>query len=389
MKRLYYERGADIERLHNTIAHQRLSQSRTSLDDNEYTSRFGRLDGAIKNVAFEVRQSWKTIPGWLSTTISSDAATKGGREMTVVGRAVISRWVVEEILEQFFHPAIEPSLSRQLKDIERNIRLFSPPSQTSEDYDAISTKVCNWRLTTLDALQDTINSKQALETRALLSEHLVNKLVATLQQHMHAPAPPGLLGGVQMVVDISIGIAANLPIESREVRAWYPMPGSRFDANYMKGEGGLPAQVTSEPEKMQTDNVSTKSGGEKTEDVPFTALQKDDNLKPGSRGGVAAVAASALAAGKDAKSKSSSFGGRVKKVLHGATTSPPVPSSPGGAAHQVPNGKVVQTMAQQGSQISLQVGADGKVEVEKIRVAGFMAVEVINRSILVKASVCL
>ena len=119
--------AAEIERLQNVLANQRLSQSRTALDDNEYVNRFDRLDGAIKNLAFEIRQSWKVIPGWLQPVINQGAEVKGGREMTVVGRAAISRWVVDEILDRFFHPGLDPLLSSHLKTIEHNIRRCGPP----------------------------------------------------------------------------------------------------------------------------------------------------------------------------------------------------------------------------------------------------------------------
>lgn len=310
--------------------------------------------------------------------------------MTVVGRASISRWVVEEILEQFFHPALEPSLSRQLKDIERNIRLYSPSPQTLEEDDTLSTKVCNWRLTTLDALQDQINSKQALEARQVLSELLVNKLVTSLQQHLHQPAPPGLLGGVQMVIDIAIGLAANLPVESRDVRVWYPMPGFRFDSKYMKVDGGLPALLAVETDKMQIDSGSTKSG--EGEDSLAAASQKDEK-SPSSRAGIAALPPQQTP-GKD-KGRATGFGNKFKKALHGNPQTPPPPSpglGPSVSSPVVANGKGAPSVGQsgQGSQVSLQqAGGESKTEVEKIRVAGFMAVEVRGRSILVKASVWL
>jgi hypothetical protein len=389
VKALYFDRSAEIERLQNTLAHQRLAQSRTSLDDNEYTSRFERLDGAIKNVAFEIRQSWKSIPNWLTNVINAGAAVKGGREMTVVGRATISRWVVDEILEQFFHPALETMLSMQLKDIERNIRLLAPTPQTVEDDDALSTKVCNWRLTTLDALHGLINSPQALEKRTRLAEELVHKLVEYLRFHLQEPTPPGLLGGVQMVVDIAIGLASNLPVESRDVRVWYPLPGCRFDAKFMKGEGGLPplgtpASSLPEPEKMQTDNNSNNSGDNVADEGP-QAPPKDGAGNPSTRAGVAGLPGQQ----KQDTKKSSGFSGRVKKALHsaGAQPAPQPPPSPG--APPQGQGANVSKQQQQGSQVSLPVGLDGKGDVEKIRVAGFMAVEVRGRSILVKAPVWL
>lgn len=381
VKSLYFERSAEIERLQNTLAHQRLAQSRTSLDDNEYTQRFERLDGAIKNVAFEIRQSWKTIPAWLTDVINLGAAAKGGREMTVVGRAHISQWVAEEIMERFFHPALEPTLSIQLKDIERNIRYNAPQHLSHEDDDALSAKVCNWRLTTLDALQHQISGPKALEARHSLAEHLVRLLMSSLQQYLHEPTPPGLLGGIQMVVDIAIGLAANIPVESREVRVCYPRPGEFFDTKFMRSEGGLPplgtpASSAPESDKMQTDNSSNKSG---TEDAPPPAPAKD--LNPSSRAGIAGLPAQQP---KPAETKkSTSFSGKVKKALGSSTSSPQPQAPPSPSLPAVSNGKQPQ------QQLTQQQPAEQPQQADKIRVAGFMAVEVRGRSILVKAPVWL
>lgn len=400
VKNLYFDSKAEIERLQNTLAHQRLSQSRTSLDDNEYISRFERLDGAIKNVAFEIRQSWKTIPLWLGNVINLGAEQKGGREMTVVGRASISRWVVDEILEQFFHPALDVNLSSQLKIIEQNIRKNTPVPQSTEEDDALSTRVCNWRLTTLDALQSNINGKHALETRAHLAEHLVKKLVDSLQQHLHEPAPLGLLGGVQMIVDIAVGLAANLPLESREVKVWYPLPGDRFDSKFMKGEGGLPPLLASTSQRLsegdgKEDAVQGLDGGDNS--IPPPPAKDDPKNMPSARAGIGGLPPQTLAQQnlKEPPGKKSIGGfNRMKKALQGSSTAappPPSPSLPNQSPQQQQNGGNSAS-----SQVSLvqqapsaPQGQEGPKQGDRVRVAGFMAVEVRGRSILVKAPVWL
>jgi hypothetical protein len=368
VKALYFERNAEIERLQNTLAHQRLAQSRTSLDDNEYTARFERLDGAIKNVSFELRQSWKGIPPWLSSVINADAAAKGGREMTVVGRAYISRWVVDEIIEQFFHPAVEPNLSVELKKIERNIRIYSPAPQSQEEDEALSTKVCNWRLTTLDALHAEISGQHALEVRSHLTEHLVNKLVSSLQFHLHEPAPPGLLGGVQMVIDIAVALAANLPLESRDVRVWYPVPVTRYDGSMMKIEGGLPTLGTSVSGSQELENDNPSNSGDANSADDSHSTKESSSMNPSSRAGVAGLPQNQAQTNTKDQKKTKGLGGRVMKALQGSA--PPVQQTP-------PSPKPTE-----GS-------GSAKEGPEKIRVAGFMAVEVRGRSILVKAPVWL
>ncbi|CCX07992.1 Similar to hypothetical protein [Tuber melanosporum Mel28]; acc. no. XP_002835589 [Pyronema omphalodes CBS 100304] len=374
VKTKYFERGSEIEKLQNQLAHQRLAQSRTSLDDNEYTSRFERLDGAIKNVAFEIRQSWKTIPPWLTSSINMGAATKGGREMTVVGRAAISRWVVEEVIEAFFHPALEPNLSSKLKDIEGNIRLMAGKS---DDDDALSARICNWRLTTLDALHNEINSPAGHEMRTRLAEDLVNRLVSHLKEYLHDPAPIGLLGGVQMVVDIAVGLISNLPIESREIKVWYPQPGSAFNAKLMKGEGGLPPLGNGDSEKQVVEPGQGPGNNNNQAEEQETSGKHTQHTGPADRAGVAGLPqGQQQQQGKQDAKKPSGFSGRVKKALHGAQSQ--VSGQAAGQQQPPPS------PGAQGQKTLPQ-----KEEVEKIRMAGFFAVEVRGRSILVKAPVWL
>ncbi|CUS10617.1 unnamed protein product [Tuber aestivum] len=404
VKSLYFESKSEVERLQNTLAHQRISQSRTSLDDNEYANRFDRLDGAIKNVAFEIRQSWKTIPPWLGGVINSGAEVKGGREMTVVGRACISRWVVDEILEKFFHPALDVNLSAHLKTIEHGIRKNAPPPQSVEDDDALSAKVCNWRLTTLDGLRDSIHGPHAMEYRQRLSEHLVKQLVDSLQMHLHDPSPPGLLGGIQMIVDIAVGLGANLPLESRDVRVWYPHPGERFDSKFMRGEVGLPPLVATrgpegEGEKLQldTNQQSHLMEGSETSPLPPPAPAKDDKPLPAGKAGIGALPPpSGAMQNKEGAGKKLAGFNRVKKALQGS-------------AHQLANPNLSSpSIGQQGQQGQQQNGNSGSQasltqqqqpqpaqdpsapkDGDRIRLAGFMACEVRGKLILVKAPVWL
>lgn len=413
VKNLYFERNNEIERLQNTLAHQRLAKSRTSLDDTEYIGQFERLDGAIKNVAFEIRQSWKTIPPWLQPVTNQGAEAKGGREMTVVGRASISRWVVEEILERFFHPALDPGLSVHLKSIEQNIRRHHHDPQSIEEDDALSSKVCNWRLTTLDALKMELSSPHAADSKSRLTQILVEKLVASLQSHLHDPAPPGLLGGVQMIVDIAVKLASNIPLESRDVRVWYPIPGVPFDSKFMKLEGQLPplVQPASAGEYSAADGVEkslmdvdtqVQGGGDPASKVPA-------NLKPS--GSIGGSRESNGKSGGDRERKSMSEKLRLPRP-HGSTSRgghgnqdtgqgggpPPVGATSGATGTAVvQQNQTGQASTKQssrgGSQVSVAadvVGPTGgppKDEQNRVRIAGFMAVEVRGRSILVRAPV--
>ncbi|KAM3514863.1 hypothetical protein MY11210_001468 [Beauveria gryllotalpidicola] len=244
VKRLYFDGKSQIEQLNgqveqlqNAVANQRLSQSRTALDDSEYATRFSRLNGAIQNLSFNIRKEWHIIPPWLDKFVSPDALKTGKQEMTAVGRAVISRWLVTELFDKCFHPDLDPHLSAQLKEIEMGIRGNTHIMHRPEEFDAQTTKVVNWRMATLDGLQKKPNA-QATENRAALIQVATANLVAYLHSHLTDPPPPGVEGSTSMIVELAIGVAANLPLESRDVSIWYPMPADLFQPNLMEVEKG-------------------------------------------------------------------------------------------------------------------------------------------------------
>ncbi|RLL99233.1 hypothetical protein CFD26_107829 [Aspergillus turcosus] len=240
VKRYYFEKDAQVQQLQNTVAHQRMAVSRTVLDDNEYANRFARLDGAIKDLAFSIRKDWKSLPTWLAGHVNEDAHATGMKEMTAIGRATMSRWLVEEIFERHFHPALEPNLSMQLKSIEMNLRRQQTKTYTEEDRENAIARISNWRRTTFDGLTDSLQGKAADENRAQLINHLVEKFVACLEMNLCEPPPPGLENGARMIVENAVGISEKIPLESRDICVEYFMPGTLVNEAVMKVEGGLP-----------------------------------------------------------------------------------------------------------------------------------------------------
>jgi hypothetical protein len=78
------------------------------------------------------------------------------------------------------------------------------------------------------------------------------------------PPPPGLDSGVGMIIELAIGIAANLPIESRDVCIEYFMPGTPISDAYMKLEPGMPPLVNPAIVTQQSEfnNVGEQGDGE-------------------------------------------------------------------------------------------------------------------------------
>jgi hypothetical protein len=262
VKRLYFDgktqiehMTSQIEQLQNAVANQRMSQSRTALDDNEYSTRFNRLNGAINNLAFNIRKNWKTLPGWIERYVTVDAIKTGKQEMTAVGRAVISQWLMEEIFNKCFHPALNVDLSRHLKEIERNIRRPSYTMNSQEEFDALTAKVVNWRMATLEGLHQMLHSSESEGHQDDFTKMATSNLTAALYQYLSDPPPPGVDGSASMIVELAVGIAANLPMESRDVALTYPMPGDLVQPDIMEPEK---APLPPLPELIDEPDESTK-----------------------------------------------------------------------------------------------------------------------------------
>ncbi|OSS48671.1 hypothetical protein B5807_06830 [Epicoccum nigrum] len=363
VKRYFFDQQTQVHQLQNTLANQRLSLSRTSWDDSEYATRFNRLDGLIAQLSFSIRKDWKSIPPWLHPVVNKTAVEIGKQEMTAVGRAFISHWLVENIFEKYFHPDLEPGFSTQLQVIQLNIRRFAPLCHSTEDEDSLAAKVINWRLATLEGLSDLLRAPQAELNRQRLTETLNEKLIASLQMFLNDPAPPDLAGGVPMMVELAVSIAQHLPLESREVHIEYFPPGHSIVAEHMKMESGIPPLTAPIVEMDEADRVSLKSVASRLDD---NASIGDQELQQGSQ------------APKEDK-KRGFFGG-----LGGSKKPATVPAS---------LGKREASLGQGGSQQSLTGppgSAGGQKDeplVQRVRLAVGVAVQIRGKSVLIKAPV--
>nr|POE86497.1 hypothetical protein CFP56_46681 [Quercus suber] len=266
VKKYYFEKEDQVKQLQNSLAHQRLSQSRTSLDDTEYATRFSRLDGLVAQLAFSIRKSWRSVPQWLNGSVNKDAVATGKQEMTAAGRAFISSWLVEEIFNKVFHPDLDPALSGQLRSVQTNIRRYAPHAQTLEEEEYLTSKVVNWRLATLEGLQDALRSPQCPQNRAQLTEQLKERLVRSLAVHLQDPPPSDLEGGVHMIIELVVNVAAHLPLESRDVSLEYFIPGMSIMPEQMKMETGIPPLVTSIADDL-AERASLKSSASDVADM--------------------------------------------------------------------------------------------------------------------------
>ena len=292
--------------------------------------------------------------------------------MTAVGRAAISKWLVDELFDRYFHPALELGLSTQLKMIERNLRRFAPPTPSDEEKEALLAKISNWRLSTLDGLQEVLASSQATEHRTALTEMLVEKLVAILGMLLKEPIPPGVDNGVTSIVELAVGIAANLPLESRDVFVEYVNPGQLIGEHYMKIETGLPPLTNPGDGPIEGGETASMTS-KQTEETGSIDSRETGN----SNGNNATEDKDAGPNNQPGKKKGGMFGGFMggggsggKKTSIGSTASSSAPQPGQGAG----------TGGGQG-------GGGIERKEERVRFSTFMAVEVRGRNLLVKAPV--
>ncbi|KAL9605580.1 MAG: hypothetical protein Q9179_001238 [Wetmoreana sp. 5 TL-2023] len=372
VKKYYFDKEAQVQQLQNTLAHQRLAQSRTSLDDNEYVNRFSRLDGAINNLAFNIRREWRSVPPWLAPAVNKDATTNPTKEMTAVGRACISRWLVDELFERFFHPGLEPGLSTQLKIIEKNLRKFAAPTPSEEEKEGLMAKISNWRLATLEGLNEVLSSASATENRHNLTNTLVEKMVAALNMNLKDPAPAGLEGGVSMIVELAVGIASNLPLESRDVFVGYVYPNSRIDENVMKIETGLPP-LTNPGEGLVTEDSSVSHSSVDRDHLDDNESMKDmEDIEPQQQSQQQQQQKAEAQHAAQQKKKGGMFGGFMGGKKAGV--------APGGSG-------VAAAQQAQLKEMEKEKREKEREKEEKVRFCAFMTVEVRGRSVLVKAPV--
>ncbi|KAB2572979.1 uncharacterized protein LTHEOB_5170 [Lasiodiplodia theobromae] len=243
VKRYFFEQQSQVHSLQNTLAHQRLSQSRTSLDDTEYHARFERLHGLVKQAAFAIRKIWKEIPPWLQTAVNHDAVKVGTREMTAVGRAVLSKWLIDEVFNKFFHPDLDQHLSKQLKSCHNNIRKNAPIATNPEEEEALTSKLVNWRLATIEGFAEQLRGPQATANRELLIKSLNESLTATMEMYVVDPNHEDFLelkANVSPIIELTINIISHLPLESREIVVEHYPPGHGIMGEQMTVESGIP-----------------------------------------------------------------------------------------------------------------------------------------------------
>jgi len=392
VKRYYFDKEAQVTQLQNTVANQRLSMSKTSLDDAQYATRFERLNGAIQNLAFNIRKDWRRLPNWLAPACNRDACTTGTREMTAVGRAIISRWLYECIFQEVFHPGIDRTLSHHLKQMEQTLRRTPSVLTTEEQRDDLLAKVTTWRLATCEGLSDILNSRQQEAYTESLARTLADQLCDYLRSLLNDPAPPGLEGYLIPIVAQTLSISANLPLESRDICIEYYHPGALFNETFMKLETGIAALTN--PGSALTKEEYDEETGDNDEPMSVTSEADqnavEDQIREATKAATTQAPTSAGSTKADKAKKPGLFSGRFPG---GFVTQKPTPI-PSSSSRGPSTQDLTQSIHSQATKPSLE-GASGTDDDShqwtfdamtrgqkegKIRFAVFFAVEVRGKS---------
>ncbi|KAL0259712.1 hypothetical protein SLS55_005452 [Diplodia seriata] len=383
VKRYFFEQQSQVHSLQNTLAHTRLSQSRTSLDDTEYSARFERLHGLVKQAAFAIRKIWKEIPPWLQTAVNHDAVKVGTREMTAVGRAVISKWLLDEVFNKFFHPDLDQHLSKQLKSCHINIRKHAPLASNTEEEEALTSKLINWRLATTEGFAEQLRGPQATANRELLIKTLNESLTATMEMYVVDPNHEDFLelkANVSPIIELTINILSHLPLESREIAIEHYPPGHGIMGEQMTVESGIPplAQPCAEGVLQHRDSDSAEraslaSATSDLKDMTTGSVVVEDESQQSSPQGPQQEAKRSGGRGMF----SSIMGGGGKKLQQSEARQREREQQLG-AARAGDNG---------GSQVSLQSGPPKEELPPRVRIATGLSVRIYGKGVLFKSTV--
>ena len=129
-------------------------------------------------------------------------------------------------------------------------------------------------MTTLEGLNRQLSSPATVENRNLMTEKATTNLTACLFQYLNDPPPTGVQGSTSMIVELAIGIASNLPLESRDVALLYPLPGDMVQPHLMEVEK-TPLPV------LEAQKTEVEGEGEEETDKDKNGKSRLDKAKPG------------------------------------------------------------------------------------------------------------
>ncbi|KAI5294329.1 hypothetical protein KEM52_004235, partial [Ascosphaera acerosa] len=346
-----------VYNLQNVIASQQMTAN-TVLDDAQYDRMFQQLDGAINTLAFNIRKSWVQLPTWLKDYVREDAMATGTKEMTAVGRALLSRVVHDEIFERYLHPGIYENLSRTLKKIESYLRgMYITTATTEESRQTGVAKVSAWRSATIEGLSGLIQ-RDSQEAKTKLAQMLTDDWKSRISEFLKSPAPTALEGGLRSIIDIALDLLEYRALETREIRTVFICPEQDIDTRFMTRDQSLPPFQT-----PQGDGNASKQ--EQEDQKPPSDTHANANARPGGkmRQAMLAVRMATQGSTPDAKEHGQGHGpGRSQAALQGAQSRPDSPAV--SSVDSVPH-ELLLNRLRFASSFAVEVVVGGRVQVLK------------------------
>lgn len=307
--------------------------------------------------------------------------------MTAVGRAVITKWLLDEIFNKFFHPDLDQHLSKQLKSCHVNIRKNAPLATNTEEEEALTSKLINWRLATTEGFADQLRGPQALTNREHLIKSLNEALIATMEMYVIDPNHEDfkeLKANVPPIIELAVNILSHLPMESREIAVEHYSPGHSIMGEMMSVESGIPALAT-----PCAEGVLQHHDGDAAERASLTSTASDlKDPSAGAGGDVDSQQSSPQGVQQQQQQEpkrsggrgmfSSIMGGGGKKLQQSETRQRELREQQLGTGRAGDNG---------GSQVSLQSGPPKEEIPPRVRIATGMSVRIYGKGVLWKATV--
>ncbi|KAK9458085.1 hypothetical protein V1511DRAFT_491712 [Dipodascopsis uninucleata] len=221
---------AKREALESDLARKNIESGRNILDDTQYKTKFENLDRSLRSVAFKERSNWDRYPDW----IASKDLSKGPMR-----RAVLARWLVEEVFLKYMHPGLDLTTSKVLKKVERNVGHSFPEDVSLWRRNAIKSTLppdAIDRQGTLGSLESkkefNDHRKAALASLEHLCYKVYKKQLVDTQQKKVKDLPAYYID----IIDQALSLIAAMNLEVRCIILHYYLPGSNMDPQFMYEE---------------------------------------------------------------------------------------------------------------------------------------------------------
>ncbi|KAK9450444.1 uncharacterized protein V1518DRAFT_413859 [Limtongia smithiae] len=220
-----------LQSTENELAGKNIEDSRSERDDVTYQTEFANFDKDLIEAALMLRDKVREYPDWVRKT-RLDFKTK--LITNYASRAVLARWIAEEIFGRYLHPGIDLTLSMRLKKAEKRLARYYTPGE-----------IAIWRRMLVRAVLPTAKPTVELTDTPEYNAHLEHAASSFLHTNIwninaantmpeNSVKPSQLVpANVLSLVENAFSLMATMSLETRYVMVTYPLPLEKFDKNRM------------------------------------------------------------------------------------------------------------------------------------------------------------